>query len=319
MKQLIKQLKKCKSVAVFGHQSPDGDCIGSISAISFLLKCYNANIDIFIDDDIPERLQFLNIDNINIKEFDKNNYDTLITVDVAGERLLGKYKEDFLSFKNTIVIDHHLNRDLKGSLFTYVDSTKASCCEILYQLIEQCKIKLDCQTATRIYAGVVDDTGCFLHDNTTEYTHYVAQKLLSYGADLTTINYHLVKLKTMKSFDMNKKLDNMVEFVNDVAYIAITYKFMKDNNYSKSDIGDYVNKLVNLENCKIAFVVTEKQVGVYSVSLRCLKGYDVATIASKFNGGGHMQASGCECRGKLKVIIQDILKECQIALGENNV
>ena len=157
MKQLIKQLKKCKSVAVFGHQSPDGDCIGSISAISFLLKYYNANIDIFIDDDIPERLQFLNIDNINIKEFDKNNYDTLITVDVAGERLLGKYKEDFLSFKNTIVIDHHLNRDLKGSLFTYVDSTKASCCEILYQLIEQCKIKLDCQTATRIYAGVVDD------------------------------------------------------------------------------------------------------------------------------------------------------------------
>ncbi|MBO5884270.1 MAG: DHH family phosphoesterase, partial [Clostridia bacterium] len=219
----------------------------------------------------------------------------------------------------TIVIDHHKNRDLMGTLSTFVDSAKASCCEVLYEIIERCKLKLDERTASLIYAGLVDDTGCFLHDNTTAYTHYTAQNLINLGADFKKINYHIIKLKTLKSFEMNKQLDGMVEFDNGVGYIAITYKFMKDNNFSKSDIGDYVNKLVNLENCKISFVVTEKQVGVYSVSLRCLAGYDVALVASKFNGGGHKQAAGCECRGKLKSIITEILKECHIAIGENNV
>ena len=38
MKQIISLIKKSKNVAVFGHQSPDGDCLGSISAISFLLQ-----------------------------------------------------------------------------------------------------------------------------------------------------------------------------------------------------------------------------------------------------------------------------------------
>ena len=73
----------------------------------------------------------------------------------------------------------------------------------------------------------------------------------------------------------------------------------------------------NIDGVEISIFVREDD--GWTISLRSSGKYPVNEIAYKFNGGGHMQASGCECRGKLKVIIQDILKECQIALGENNV
>ena len=74
MKQIISLIKKSKNVAVFGHQSPDGDCLGSISAISFLIKNFGINVDAFIDDDIPPRLTFLKYDNINTKDFKERIY-----------------------------------------------------------------------------------------------------------------------------------------------------------------------------------------------------------------------------------------------------
>ena len=315
MKQLIKIIKKSKRVAVFGHQSPDGDCLGCISALSFLFKKYNIQYDNFIDDDIPERLRFLQLKDVNSIEFDINNYDLLISVDVASARLLGKYKETFVNFKNTIVIDHHLKRDLNGKV-CYVDSKKASCCEVIYELLKKAKVHFTAEVATYLYLGVVDDTGCFLHDNTTAYTHKVAYHLINDGANLKLINYNIAKYQSLKTFYINKLLDNMIVFDDNVYYLCISHKFMKDNNFSKSEIGDYVNKLVNLENCKISFVISEKQKNLFSVSLRCLQGYDVSKVANKFGGGGHIQASGCEITGDFNDILKKVIQECKTAISE---
>ena len=84
---IIKTIKKSNRVAVFGHQSPDGNCLGSISAISFLCKKLGKQVDCFIDDDLPLKYQFISYSNLNQCEFDINNYDLLICVDVASEKL----------------------------------------------------------------------------------------------------------------------------------------------------------------------------------------------------------------------------------------
>ncbi len=311
MKQIINLIKQSKSVAVFGHQSPDGDCLGSISAISFLIESFGINVDAFIDDDIPPRLTFLEYDNINKKDFDLSNYDLLITVDVASDRLLGKYKDIFLNFSKTIVIDHHKNRKLQGTLVTYVDNKKASCSEIIFELINTAKINITKDIATKLYMGVVDDTACFLHDNTTSSTHYVGAKLLELGADLHRINYNIIKKIPRKTFEIRQLLNSQIVFDGQLTYIVISGKFMMKHNFTKVDIGDYVNMLVNLENTKIAFTVVEKQKNVFSVSLRSISGYDVSHIASALGGGGHSQASGFEIREDFKDNLDKLIKLCK--------
>ena len=198
-------------MAVFGHQSPDGDCLGSISAISFLCKIYNKRVDAFIDDEISKKYSFIEIDNLNKVEFDEKNYDWLISVDVASAKMLGKYKDVFLNFENTIIIDHHKNRDLIGKV-VYVNSSKPSCSEIIYDIIKKFKRKIDQKTATMLYLGISDDTGCFLHDNTTSECHISAGELIKLGADFKTINYNIFKLQTTKSFDMCNLLNSQIVF-----------------------------------------------------------------------------------------------------------
>lgn len=319
MNQIIKILKKSKRVAVFGHQSPDGDCLGSISAIHFLLQNLGKRVDAFIDDNIPKMYNFLQFDYINAIEFEKNKYDLLISVDVASKRMLGKYSEIFDNFEKTVVIDHHKNRDLNGK-YTFVDKNKSSCSEIIFDMVIMAKQKPTKDIATKLYMGVVDDTGCFLHSNTTSSTHITASKLIEYGANVDLVNYNIIKLITKKNFLATKVLNNEVVFSSGLTYVIINEKLMSENGFTKQDISGYVNMLCNIEDTKIAFVMTEKQNGVFSVSLRSNVGYDVSNIATTFGGGGHTQASGCEISQDVEENTKRLINLCKKEIkGKNNV
>lgn len=320
MKKIIKIIKKSKSVAVFGHQSPDGDCLGSISAISFLCKKLKINVDCFIDDTISERYKFLDFSEINKKVFSKNKYDLLITVDVANAKLLGKYASDFIDHNNTIVIDHHSGRELNGK-YNLIDSNMASCSEIIYDLIKMSKIIINEETATKLYLGVAGDTGCFVHDNTSSHSHFVASELIDLNANYRLVNFKVFKQISEKMFEVMKKLNENIKFFNNIRYLVISYDFMKENNFTKRDLGDYINTFANIENTKIAFILTEKQKNVFSISLRCLKDYDVSSVARKFGGNGHKQSAGAEIVGNVEDCVNLVLDECvnAINVGECNV
>lgn len=317
MKTILKKIKKSTKVAVFGHQSPDGDCLGCLSAISFLCKALNKEVYAFIDDDIPTRYSFLDISFINSIEFDKDSYDLFISVDVADKHQLGKYETVFNENKNTISIDHHSIRDLVSDI-TYVDKT-SSCSELLYKLITISRIKLNKSVSTFLYMGVSDDTGCFMHDNTTSNSHYVAGKLIENGADYELVNYNLFKLVTKRTYELTKKLDAIIQERESIRFVVVDQKFMQDNNCQKSDFGDYVNTLLNFEGTKISFTMIEKQQGIFSLSFRSLKKYDVAKVASNFGGGGHKQAAGGRIGGNMKKCLEKVLNcvEAEIRNGDN--
>lgn len=308
-KLFLKIVKKAKSVAVIGHQSPDGDCLGSVSAIYFLCKKYKKITDAFIDDEISSKYKCLNFSYIKSESIDLLKYDLVISVDVASAKLLGKYKQQFYNHKNTIVIDHHSNRDLYGTT-NIIDEKKASCCQIIYEIIQGCKLKIDKNLATLLYLGIADDTGCFVHDNTDSQSHLITSKLFKLGADFKKINYYVFKLVSAKSFEIKKKIYNLIQFNYGIRYVVLTLSYMKKNNFTKHDLGDFVNELLNLEGSKISFLMTEKQSGVFSLSFRCIDSYDVSKIAQIFNGGGHKEASGGEVRGNVDDCIKKVINEC---------
>ncbi len=305
MKTILQKIKQSTSVAVFGHQSPDGDCLGCLSAIYFLCQKLNKNVNAFVDDNLPNRYAFLDTRFLNSIPFDSKNYDLFISVDVADKHQLGTYASVFNEKNNTISIDHHLIRNLTSQI-TYVEYT-ASCSEIVYDLIKTSKIKLTKDVSTFLYMGVSDDTGCFMHDNTTSNSHYIGAKLMELGADYKLVNYNLFKLVTRKTYELTKKLDELIQERNGVRYVIVSQDFMQNNNCDKSDFGNYVNSLLNLQGTKVSFTMVEKQHMVYSLSFRSLKNYNVANVASKLNGGGHRQSAGGRVAGNIKTCLKKVL------------
>lgn len=311
MKQIIKLIKKSNRVAVFAHLSADADCLGSQSAISFLCKKLGKKVDNYIDDEkIAAYCTFIET-NVNLGAvFNPNDYDLLIAVDIAAERMLGKYKHDFKNHSNTIVIDHHSERDLQGK-YTYVDSTVSACGEIIYDILKMSKIEIDKTIATNLYSAIAGDTGCFMHDNTTMSSHIKAGELIALGADFSLANYNLFKFTSKKEFSLRTLLNGIMVQSEGVSYCIVEEKMLEKGGYDIDDVGDYVNTLLSLEGTKIAYLVKEKGKNAYSVSLRSLKGYDVSHIAQKFGGGGHIQAAGFYFGGKLKEFEKELLFECQ--------
>ena len=111
----LKIIKKAKNIALFSHSSPDPDTVGSVVAFYNALLKMGKNVNMFCEDSIPESYEFLKETiKFNEKSFNKQDYDLLVAIDVAGEHMLGKFQEDFDSHENTLRLDHHIKGELEA-------------------------------------------------------------------------------------------------------------------------------------------------------------------------------------------------------------
>ena len=309
MKNIVKTLKKSKSVAIFGHISPDPDCMGSMQGLAKILEQKGIKADVFVDTDkdCGEYPLFNLNENFNggIKASD---YDTLIAVDVATKRMLGKYGDTFSNFENTISIDHHGSRDLEAKAI-YCEAHSSSCSEIIYKLAKLLKAKVTPKIAGYLFAGIIGDTACFEHDNVTPQTHLIASELYKIGADTKTIIFELKKKQSFADIKLRSLVYESMVMKDQVAYVIFTKEMLEKAGSDRTK--HFVPEMLNIEDNIFAFGINEKDDGSYSVSIRCKNGYDSCKIAEKYGGGGHKQASGLAFSGDPEVYAKKLFDDCK--------
>ncbi len=312
MKELINSLKKSKRVAIIAHISPDPDCMSSMTTLSCILEQLGKKTKMFIDcNNLTELMtNFYNLDESICEDIVVENFDTIVLVDLAQERLLGKYYPQIKDHNNIIVIDHHFSRNLNGSI-NYIDSHKSSCSEIIYEIALKLKAKINQKIATLIYAGIVGDTNCFQNDNTNENSFLVARECLLSGAKKNQVTFLIQKHQTTPEIILRKMgYENMV-FKNKIAYVIFTKKMFKQAGVD--DCPCFVNEMLNTDDNIFAFVIKQKEKNTYTVSMRCKEGYDVSKVANVIGGGGHIQASGALFVGApvkhAKILYEECLKQ----------
>lgn len=311
MKNVLKMLKTSKRVGIIAHISPDSDCMSSLTVLEYILKSMGKEVGTFIDLTKPytNYVQYNFNENITAAIVPEN-FDLLVGVDLAAERLMGKYINTFKEFSNTLVIDHHANRDLNAK-YVYVDANKSSCCEIIFEIAEALKVKLTKQMATYLFMGLVGDTNCFENDNTNESSHFVASKLYALGADTKKVVFDIRKHQKLSDIKFKQLAYSNIVAKNQIGYLIFTLKMQKE--VETDHTGDIVNEILNLEDNLFSFVIKQKEKNTYTVSLRCKEGYDVAKVANAFGGGGHTQAAGMNFVGApirhAKLIYNECLKQ----------
>jgi phosphoesterase RecJ-like protein len=122
-------VQSVKTVAVAGHLRPDGDCIGSVTAVYRYLKDLfpTLKIQAFLQD-AQEELDFLK-DGIETDPSDGEEtvYDLCILADVSDISRIGAGKNAFFNARHTAVIDHHLsNRGFGDEQYVFPEA--ASTC-----------------------------------------------------------------------------------------------------------------------------------------------------------------------------------------------
>lgn len=317
MKNILKIIKKSKRVGIIAHISPDPDCMSSMTALSCLLESMGKQTHMFVDcNKFRDNMSYYNLpDNIN-EDLNLDDFDTLIAVDLPQLSLMGKYGEAFTKHNNTIVIDHHESRNLEAKEI-FVDFSRSSCSEIIFDLAKQLNLEITPRIASIIYAGILGDTNCFENDNINEQTFLTASGCVACGADIQNVTFIFQKHQTLAELKLKEYGYKNMVMKNKIAYCIFTKKMFKHSGVD--DCPTFVNEILNTEDNVFAYVIKQKDKNTYTVSFRCKNGYNVANIAKKFGGGGHVQASGTMFVGSPTKYAKLIYDECLKQLEGNNV
>ncbi|MBR5192379.1 MAG: bifunctional oligoribonuclease/PAP phosphatase NrnA [Clostridia bacterium] len=300
--EIAKQLKKEKNVAIFCHVRPDGDCIGSSSALSLALTSLGVKNQLFCDDVIPEK--FASVKGKYSREI-KEEYSCMVSVDCADIYRLGSFAEVFTKHKNTFNIDHHIS-NTRYAKVNFVKDT-ASNCENIYALLTDGEIEITKEIANYLLTGIVTDTGNFKHKNVTPSTLFTASKLLEKGADLNKIVYDMFVNQPKRRATLFSSVMNNIRFMleNKLAIATITLKDIETNGAKPEDTEGFIDFLMTIEGVEVGITIMEMKQNLYKISLRS-KGVNVNEIAGVYGGGGHVLASGCQINGEYEEVVDKL-------------
>lgn len=295
------------------HANPDGDCFGSACALCGALRKIGKSCVILSPSTVPERLKFLNYENVPVYE-GKSGYDNMpfsvgqnyrfAAIDVASGHLLGEL-EPIFNEKNEIVVDHHEKNTLSAKLFC-VDKNASAAGEIVFKIIlrlEELTQKqiFDKNTASAVYGAVASDTGCFKYSNVTAETHEIASKLIRYGTDNADIAYRLFDLKSPVQIAVEALSYDKLEYFFDgrLSFIYLSDEELDKIGATASDTETVAQIGRGINGVQIAAYMRKKEVGVFKVSVRSNNNADMSLLCAGFDvGGGHKKAAGCSIFAK---------------------
>lgn len=293
---------------VLTHAHPDGDTLGSGFALVSALRGLGKKANLLCPDPIPHKFDYLTAE--GQQDFIP---ETVISVDVADDKLLGCLQNEYKD-KVLLAIDHH-STNVGFAEKLYLEGDSAAAAECVYLVIKEMGAEITPFIASCLYTGMATDTGCFKFSNTTPRTHIFAAELMQYGADYDEINRVMFEVKTQSRLEMERRVLNGIEYICDgrCAIVTVTQKMIKETGCDSSDMDGIAAMSRQIEGVQIGITVREKADGRWKISLRTFEPYDAAAICQQFGGGGHKRAAGCEfeteaeAKEKLKAYVTSIM------------
>ncbi len=289
------ELQNVKNICIIGHVNPDGDCIGSALAVyNYILSNYSDKSVKFYSKNYNEKFSFLNgFKNIDENDNEQIIYDLAISVDCASSDRLGDFLPYYKNAKRKIIFDHHETNNLISDN-SIILPKMTSTAEVIYGDLD--KQKINKQVAECIFTGLIHDTGVFRYPSVTAETFECAAFLIGFGINHSKIiedSYYSVSLNQQK-ITAEVILNSKLAFNNKIIYSTLTNDQMKKYKLDKKDIDGIIAHLRETSGIIGAFFIYQSGANEYKVSMRSKsEKFDVSKLAQKFNGGGHILASGC--------------------------
>ena len=215
-----------------------------------------------------------------------------------------------------VFIDHHFTNQNNGSL-SIVDNKASSTGFIIYNFLKNnLKSDISLDIAKNIYATIVGDTGSFSYSNTNPQSLRLAADLIEIGVDPYEISTGLYENEPLKKIKLIGLVLNTLELHKDgkIAFVEVTKQMLEDTSTGKQHTEGIVNFPRSIKGVEIAVLIREDKHDLWKISLRSKGNINVALIAEKFNGGGHIGAAGCNISGTVETVKSRLIHEISEAL-----
>lgn len=269
------------------HKNPDGDTLGSASALCHALNRLGKSARLYRNPEITEKYIPYVAPFLTAEEF---NPQCIVSVDVAAANMV------CLGFEGSfdLAIDHHETNAGFGT-YNCIYPGKSACGEIILEIIEAMNLVPDEAEATLLYMAVSTDTGCFVYGNTNADTFAAGSRLLAYGAQNKEINLRFFRKFSKSRLSLEGMILNSMEFYREgkIVIASIPLEMMIQTGATEDDTDDLAAIPGRVDTQVVGVLIREKEAGKSKVSVRTLPEVNAYAICSRFGGGGHDQAAGC--------------------------
>jgi len=297
--EIWEKLKSCKNVVMSLHIGPDGDSLGSCTALKYVLeRDLNCNVTLVSCDELSDSLASLSFSKEvlfgkDLSDLDLESFDVLICLDLGDNvRLSAKLRDNFNVPNDLFIIniDHHKTNPFYGTL-NYVDDSAPSACSVLVDFFKEINVHFDAELSKRLLLGICTDSGFFTYDGKKSLEQAIF--LINQGADY--MNDIVIPVKSnipLRLLQFNALLIDNIKFNTEkkFAYSLVKKEDVEKLNLNFAEVRLGIDALRDIEGIDFVFNLVEFDQGIKG-SFRSHK-VDVSLFAKELNGGGHKYAAG---------------------------
>jgi len=313
LKKIVEKLHDNQNFIITGHVDPDGDSVGSVLALTRILKKQNKNARAYLNGRSLASFSFLKAEKDELSGDDFLNTDDLVIIALDSGTLdrVALKEKIFEKAKLTINIDHHADNTHFADI-NLVNPNKAAVGEIIYDLATFIKADIkDTKIGEALAAAIISDTGSLRYENTSSDVLRILAELVDNKVDIYRINKELFGSYSYESL-LLKGLALSTLTLNKDGKIAWLYV---DHSMISEAGTDYTEGLVNyardIKGVEIGIFFSEEKPKSTKVSFRSNYYAEVNKLAAEFNGGGHARASGAEINRPLEIAINEVIKAAE--------
>lgn len=319
--QAAEIIKAAERIAVFTHENPDGDAIGSSAGLTRFLQQTGKKCRLFFANEPPAIYRPFIVAEFSTQltmETLRAEYDLIIQLDTANTKRIAT--PNGVTLDGTmplLVIDHHVDNQRYGKW--NVIENRAATAGIIVDLIKILNggKAVSSDIATLLMLGLVTDTGCFRFDNTNPDALAKAAELLQDGADYKQIIERIFFSKPLNRLKFESKLlaDHLsIVCGGKVAVVKIPDEVIKKYGIIMADTEGLIDVFRAIEGVEITVMLYYRKPGMLKISTRASNPErPVGPIARAIGGGGHEMAAGCVIADadmdKTADLIIDLIKE----------
>jgi len=303
MKQIIRKIREYDNIVLARHIGPDPDALASEIALRDSIKLTFPKKNVYaVGNSVAKFKYFGELDRINDENLEKT---LLIILDVPNKSRIDGINYD--NYDYVIRIDHHPNVEQLADI-EMVDDKASSTCELIVELINNTKLKMNKSIAENLFLGIVADSDRFLLSYTTPKTFTVVTMLIEeYKLDIGNL-YKNLYMRPINEVRFQSYIAlNMIITDNDFGYIKLDKKIMDEFKVDSSAASNMINNFNFIKELKCwAFSSYDEKNDIHKINIRS-RGPIINQVAQKYNGGGHMYASGA--RIKLESDVDNLFKD----------
>lgn len=320
-REVAAALTPATQVVLTTHVNADGDGVGSEVGLWHLLRARGVPAVIANPTPIPERFRFLVPDGADhsdraVKALERA--ELIVVLDIGDLGRVGDLGRR-VSARGVPVacIDHHVSPGSLPPGPRLVDPTATATAELVYDLAVSAGWPLTAECARALYVGILTDTGGFRFANTTPRALRVAAALLEAGVNPESIYEQVYASAPEGRVRLLAEVlaTLVVEGELGLAWVTVPPGALERYDADADDLDGIVEFARSVAGTRLALLFRQLASGKVKVSFRSRGPVDVAELAHRFGGGGHVKAAGASLEGSLGDVQATVLAAARAYLG----